>query len=123
MGAGVTLELPWPPTANLIWRHVRGATYSSAKYQQFTAMVFLLVRQQLPRRFVRYCWPIRVEIDLYPPTRQKSDIDNRIKPTLDALTRAGVWEDDSLVAELRVRRMKVVKNGKAVVRIEEVCNE
>lgn len=117
------LSLPWPPTANKIWRTTRSTVYSSEKYKQFATLSFLTVKQQLPRTFVRFAGSVRVAIDLYPPTRKSYDIDNRIKPTLDALTKSAVWDDDDQVVELIVRKRSVVKNGKAEVRIEEVNNE
>ena len=117
------LSIPWPPTENKIWRTSRSMMYSSEKYKQFSTLTFLMVKQQLPRTFEKFAGPVRVTLDLYPPTRQSYDIDNRIKPTLDALTKSAVWEDDDQVVELIVRKRSVVKRGKAEVRIEEVNNE
>lgn len=52
-----------------------------------------------------------VTIDLHFKTRQKCDIDNRVKPLLDALTRSGVWSDDSQVDEILVTRCDVDKDN------------
>lgn len=48
-------------------------------------------------------------IELHFETRRKCDIDNRVKPLLDALTRAGVWSDDSQVDEIVVTRETIDK--------------
>lgn len=115
----LTLDIPWPPTANHIWQHARGVNYLSKRYKEFLSVTCLVVRQQLPVKFRRLESPVRVEIDLYPPTRQRMDIDNRVKPILDALTRAGVWQDDSQVIELRVRKCPTLKHGRAIIDIQE----
>jgi len=49
----------------------------------------------------------------------KSDLDNRVKPALDALTAAGVWRDDSQIDILHVMRGPVEAPGRLDVRIEE----
>ena len=54
---------------------------------------------------------LSVEITLYPPDRRKRDLDNYLKGTLDALTHAGLWEDDSQIDTLSIQRGLVVKNG------------
>jgi len=46
---------------------------------------------------------IEVSITLYFGTKRKADLDNFNKLSLDALTGI-VWEDDSQIADLRVRR-------------------
>lgn len=46
---------------------------------------------------------IEVSITLYFGTKRKADLDNFNKLSLDALTGI-VWEDDSQIADMRVRR-------------------
>lgn len=41
---------------------------------------------------------------IHQPTARRCDIDNFTKGLWDALTDAGVWEDDSQVDELIIRR-------------------
>lgn len=48
--------------------------------------------------------PISIEMELTPPDRRRRDIDNIAKAVLDALVRVGAITDDSLVAELIIRR-------------------
>lgn len=47
--------------------------------------------------------PLSLEVTLYFGTRRKGDIDNFNKLVLDALTGI-VWEDDSQIEELRLRK-------------------
>ena len=51
-----------------------------------------------------------VKLTLFPPDYRRIDIDNRVKTTLDALTRVGFWKDDSIVSELHVVRGAPVYN-------------
>lgn len=46
----------------------------------------------------------RVSILFNPPNRRCYDLDNRIKPTLDALTKAGAWRDDRYVVEISAKK-------------------
>ena len=48
------------------------------------------------------------------------DIDNCLKPILDACQDAGIFEDDVQVQELHVYRGKAVKGGGCTVMIEEL---
>lgn len=91
-----TLYVPFPPSANRMWRVGRGQSYLSKEYKEFIKEVRLewLARN---REGWRTSGRFTVSIKLFPPNRRRYDVDNRIKPTLDALTRAGVWDDDSLV--------------------------
>ncbi|AMO47598.1 Crossover junction endodeoxyribonuclease rusA [Enterobacter sp. FY-07] len=56
--------------------------------------------------------PAAVEIILYPPDARRRDIDNYNKALFDALTHAGVWEDDSQVKRMLVEWGPVVKGGR-----------
>lgn len=115
-------KLPWPPSANLIWRTTRNMTYLSKTYKDFLRSAAGAILCQKPRDLF-ITEPVRVEIILYPPRSFRFDIDNRIKPLLDVLTRAGVWKDDSLVHELTVRRAEVKKNGLALVYLRNLETE
>jgi crossover junction endodeoxyribonuclease RusA len=45
---------------------------------------------------------LKVTIEAFRPDRRKRDLDNLFKATLDSLTHAGVWEDDSQIVDLRI---------------------
>lgn len=113
------LTIPWPPSANNIWRNAGRQTYLSPLYKRFIAEVFARVPRQVSD-WKAFAGPVRVTITWHPPTRREYDIDNKLKPTLDALTRLGVWLDDAQVIELRVTKGPIVKGGQATIEIEEV---
>lgn len=116
-----TFCLPWPPTANTIWRTAGRRTYLNAAYKEFLGLAGIMLAKQRGRKFTG---PVRVEILLYPPRNFRFDIDNRVKPTLDALTKAAVWDDDSQVCELTVKRAEVQKpDGLAWVRVQSLSKQ
>lgn len=96
----VELKLPFPGSINSLWRCVRGRNILSkaGREYQVLAQKYLMTQAPLPR----FDSPVSVEIALCPPSRRRMDIDNRIKPVLDALQKAGVLADDSLVHRLVV---------------------
>ena len=114
------LTIPFPPSANHIWREGRGRTFRSTEYKTFVQHVgaaWLATNRDGWKTDKRYS----VEIDLYPPDRRRIDVDNRIKPTLDALTHARVWNDDSQVVRIAAtKREPDKKNPRAVVRITPI---
>ena len=63
---------------------------------------------------------LRVEIEVYPPDRRKRDIDNVCKATLDALAKAGVYQDDSQIDILVVIRRGIVPDGCLQIKVEKV---
>lgn len=97
--AGMTLELPWPPSVNTYWRNWRGHMVISTAGRQYTKAVQEQVEKQGTQT---YTGPIRVVIQAFRPDRRKRDLDNLLKATLDALTKAGTWEDDSQIVDLRI---------------------
>ena len=63
---------------------------------------------------------VKVLINVYPPDRRKRDLDNLLKSTLDALTHAGVYEDDSLITRLSIRKREIEKGGRLVIMVKEI---
>ena len=62
---------------------------------------------QLVGKVAPHTVPLAVTIHAYPPDNRRRDLDNVLKAALDALTGAGVWDDDSQIADLRIVRMPV----------------
>ena len=111
----IRLTLPWPPSVNTYWRHISkgplaGRTLISEKGRDYRKTVCDLVRSQ-PGLKCR----LAVVIDAFPPDRRRRDLDNITKSLLDALDHAGVYEDDSQIDDLHLRRMAVHKPGKVEV--------
>lgn len=52
---------------------------------------------------------LRVELLVTPPDKRLRDLDNLLKATLDAMQKAAVYDDDSQIDELIVRRQPVRK--------------
>lgn len=59
---------------------------------------------------------VAVSIVLHPPTRRKTDVDNRAKVVLDAL-QGWMYEDDSQVWRLSCERREVRSGGLVVVTV------
>jgi len=117
----VTLTLPYPPSINHYWRHFRGRTVISREGRTFRTNVCTLLAGaggNGPRK--PPCGGrIALAMDAFPPDYRRRDLDNVLKPTLDALQHAGEYEDDSLIDLLIARRCKVVAGGRLDVRITE----
>ena len=119
----ISLRLPWAPSANEIWRNLRsGAVYLSPKYRSFLhAAKFEYMAQGSPK--INGTPLLQVVLRLFPPSTHSYDVDNRIKPTLDALTKIGLWKDDRYVRKITVVANEAVKNGAIIVEIDEFSNE
>lgn len=61
---------------------------------------------------------LEMQVTLYPKDRRKQDIDNRIKALWDALTDAGVFDDDEQIDVLMVQRGAIKKGGGCIVMID-----
>lgn len=53
-----------------------------------------------------------VIVEVHFKTAHKADLDNREKLVFDLFTKYGVWNDDSQIDNVFVRRMDIVKGGK-----------
>lgn len=117
-----TKGLDWPilvASVRDIWKYFRSMQKLSdeAEYYKNHIGELFLQMENRPRMSVS---PLCIEIVVCFATKAKQDIDNRVKPLLDALQAARVMEDDSQIVELRVRRGPVIKDGRVVIRIWEV---
>jgi len=95
--------LPWPPSVNHYWRHVGPRTLISREGRTFRTNVCALLGGGGPRK-PPAGGRIALAMDAFPPDARRRDLDNLLKPTLDALQHGGVYEDDSQVDLLLVRR-------------------
>lgn len=98
----IRLTLPWPPSVNRIWRQYQGRVLMSREgrtYRQAVLDEWLQAQQQgLGRQ------RIRLVIDAHVPDARRRDLDNLTKCALDAMQAARVFEDDSQIDDLRIRR-------------------
>ena len=115
----MVLYLPIPNSANTHWRHGRGITYLSANGREFRKCVLGIVQTVFPD-FEALTGRLEVKICIHPKDRRKIDIDNRIKPCLDALQHANVFVDDEQIDRLIVERHGIVKDGQCIVTIMEI---
>lgn len=108
--ADLTLQLPFPPSVNSVWRCMHSRNILSQKGRDYRAFVIALMEGTMAdvRKFENR---LRVDIVLHPPTRRKYDIDNFHKALLDALTHAGIWEDDEQIFQMYVEKGEVMEGG------------
>ena len=115
------LSLPWPPSVNVYWRNVGGRVLISREGRAYARVVYgCALEQSMTTLSVGrkvFVVPVSVDIIAYPPNRARRDLDNLPKAILDALTKARVWEDDSLVRDLRIRWGEVRKGGEIQITI------
>jgi len=114
----ITLELPWPPSVNTYWRspntgRLAGRTLISERGRDYRRAVADAIRTAGQPK----AEPGRLDVALtvFPPDKRRRDLDNLPKGILDALTHAGVIEDDSLIDRLLIERATSCPGGKVRV--------
>lgn len=116
------LTLPFPPSVNRYWRApnsgpLKGRHLISADGRKYQSAACAAIIEQLRRLPKPSTEPAAVEILLFPPDARRRDIDNYNKALFDALTHAGVWEDDSQVKRMLVEWGPIVKGGRVEISI------
>lgn len=106
--------LPYPPSANHYLARTRRGVRTTEQTQRFKQECAFRLRGTPHDRF---CGPVRVEVLANPPDHARRDLDNMLKVTLDAMTAAGVWKDDSQIDMLTIQRGPMVPGGVLFVRV------
>lgn len=113
-----TLRLPWPPTLNSnTLPTMTGGRILTPEHKTFRAEVAYAVYQaKIPKLYGK----LRVSIVAHPPDNRPRDLDNIVKPTLDAMQRAGAIENDRHVDDLHIMRSTVIPRGTIDVEVGEL---
>lgn len=107
------IHLPYPPSANRLWRRSGRTIHKSAHYVAWLWDAGALAKTQKPHPIVG---PYKLTIQARRPDKRRRDLDNLIKPTNDLLASIGVIGDDCQCEMISARW---VTNGKPfTVRIE-----
>ena len=112
----ITLDLPWPPSANNLFPTLRGRRVMSERGRIYVGKFKVAVRKQLPKHVTflgRMCYRVRFS----PPDRRRRDLSNLLKAVEDCLTKCDVWGDDSQVDNGQFLRGPVVKGGRVEIEI------
>ena len=117
----MTITLPLPPTANNYYRG--GGKGDRGRYVTTEGRLYREKARDLARgqRVAKFYGEIAVSGVVYM-ARRGCDLDNRIKPTLDAL-KGIAWTDDRQVARLAFTRELDPRNPRVVLTIEEIQQE
>lgn len=102
------LILPWPPSTNRLWRSVNGVVMLSHKARQYRNTVAL---QCILYKKEKLKGDIVLHVDAFPPDKRKRDLDNLLKPLIDSLNHANIFDDDFQICQLSITRKEVRKNG------------
>ena len=113
----MVIELPWPPSVNHYWRRQGNRYFVSSEGKAYRDELFY--RCAPHRGLFKPHERLFVTIDAYPPDKRRRDLDNILKSLLDSLQYAGVYEDDSQIDCLTIKR-NVLRENKIIVTITEL---
>ena len=99
----VTLTLPFPPSVNSIWRFAGRSAYASKEYKAWQKAADAAFLEQKSEKTLGT--PIKGAFEIFivfseQRRRWNTDLDNRIKVTLDALQRFNLIENDNKCQKL-----------------------
>lgn len=108
-------KLPFPPSVNHYWGVHGHRRFIKKRGLDFRSSV-AEVCQNLPK-LVGKMW---IEIVVHPPDNRRRDLDNLLKATLDALEKAELYKDDTLIDDIHIVRGDKVEGGELYVQIGEI---
>lgn len=113
----IEITLPWPPSVNTYWRMFQNRMIISEAGRKYRVAV---TEQVLIQRAAKHLTgKVKVVIEAWRPDKRKRDLDNLLKAVLDGLKHAGVYEDDSLIVDLRIYWAPDIA-GMLKIKIEEL---
>jgi len=100
----VKIILPVPPSVNTMYFNVPGRGRVKTKEYSLwrTAAVAMIQAQTLREKRIEG----HIAIRIYLPTKMRGDIDNRIKPLLDALVESKKIDDDKNVQSIIITKTR-----------------
>ena len=96
----VELWMPYPVSANSLWRSVKGRVIKSSAYQAWLKEAGLEVMAQRPSKIKG---PYKITITAARPDRRRRDLGNLEKSVSDLLQSVGVIEDDCYAEMISMR--------------------
>ncbi|MDR7037425.1 crossover junction endodeoxyribonuclease RusA [Methylobacterium sp. BE186] len=88
----LVVTLPYPPSANRMWRHVGKKVLRSAEYERWRSVCAQIIGLETRGQGLAGAYAMTLSIGR--PDRRRRDIDNLIKPVGDVLVLAGAVADD-----------------------------
>lgn len=116
----ITLSLPYPPSANRLWRAVQGRNIKSREYRDWMIEAYASVLRSLGRPPHKILGPYRMTLVADRPDKRRRDLSNLLKATEDFLTYCGAIEDDSNATSILMQwsELTPAKPGAITVTIE-----
>lgn len=99
----LALILPYPPSVNHYYHRLPDRVVITQAGRDYRQAVGVAVAQQCPAH-PPLTGRLAILIELHAPDRRTRDTDNPEKALLDALTHAGVYEDDGQIDDKRTLR-------------------
>ena len=117
----MNFELPMPPSINRYYRSLgRGRVVISEDGRKYRKLVKDAV---LLQRVKHITGRLKLTAVLCFGRNGVADLDNRLKSLQDALQHAGVFDDDSQIDWLDIRRGEVTKGGLCLITIESLAKQ
>lgn len=114
----VRLALSWPPSVNNLFFNARhGGRVMTEEYRGWRKTAGWELQAQRPRKFTE---PVKVVVELNPPTRRAFDPDGKLKAPIDLLVTHAVIPDDSIKFVRSVTAKIVATGGPCTVIVRAV---
>lgn len=108
-------ELDIPPTSNHrlapVMTKSGTAMVKTPIYRTWMTQAVRTLTEGQPKDWQPIDEPVGIFVEICFPDRRRRDLDNVLKPLNDVITKAGIWQDDSLIVFQTVTRGKVLKPG------------
>jgi crossover junction endodeoxyribonuclease RusA len=93
----VRLSIPYPPTANNLFRNLGGGRVKTERYKTWLRAAG---NELLAQKREQFTGPVIVALTVVRPDKRKRDLDNLIKGPLDLLVDQKIISDDSEVVKI-----------------------